>query len=84
MSTYNGWKNWETWVCNLWLGNSYYDYQQDAQHDNSHDLAAALKEMTWETIGEVSENLFLQEIVTGFMNTVDFLELAEHATEDAE
>ena len=84
MSTYNGWKNWETWVCNLWLAESYIDYQQEAQHENTHDLAEGLKELTYEVIGEsTTENLFVQEIVQGFMSTADFLELAEHVKEDA-
>lgn len=30
-NTYNGWRNWETWACNLWLDNEpscYYDIQE--------------------------------------------------------
>lgn len=81
---YNGWANWETWVCNLWLGNDYYDLQEEAQHGDVESLADALKEMTEIVIGDVSENKFLQEIVGGFINTVDFKELAEHAQEDVQ
>lgn len=83
MSTYNGWKNWETWVCNLWLHDAYLDHQNDSQHKNVHDLADSLKEVTWEMIDDESlENLFVKEIVMGFVSAVDFRELAEHVMED--
>lgn len=79
---YNGWANWETWVCNLWLGEMFYEHQKEARHDDAADLAQCLEEATWDVIGCTHGNQFLAEIVGGFMRTVDFRELAKHAIDD--
>jgi glutamate racemase len=81
---YNGWSNWETWVTNLWLSEMFYDHQVEAQHDSAEELEECLRDATWEVIGCTHHNQFLSEIVSGFMTSVDFREIAEHVFEDVE
>lgn len=49
-TTYNGWTNRETWLYNLWNGDSI--FPEDYEDINAADLAVALKAETYDVINE--------------------------------
>lgn len=91
MDRYNGWKNYETWLCQLWIDNErtrYEFYRETA------------KKLTGERINRVYElSLFIEDgfekeqpLVTGFyadlltsaIAKIDFYEIAESIIDELE
>ena len=88
MSGYNGWKNWETWVTNLWHGDSITEYYLElfregnltnpVEADDVKDYVESLLPFMW----SIPENGFVTDLVNGAMSEVDWQEIADHV-EDA-
>lgn len=55
--TYNGWTNWETWNCNLWLTNDEGTYNYAMTASSYHEL----KEI-WEEILEGVDDIATSKI----------------------
>jgi hypothetical protein len=78
----NGWKNKETWLVNLWLGDTLaLDY--DALVNITPDYIEALvvemvEQVTW---GSDHENLII-DLLNSALSEIDYRELAAHYKDD--
>lgn len=78
--SYNGWTNKETWLVNLWIGDSL-TMDQEA----GHDITAAYIEQIVEDLIEDSGsrvNGFVREMMNCALGEIDYAELASHYEED--
>ena len=85
MSDYNGWKNWETWNCNLWLDEEgtkewYREYTKQ-HHVSVEDLAEMLKNEYWDRYEEQIKTGFFSDVVSNAIRAVDFTQIAEKMLE---
>ena len=86
MTTYNGWKNKETWLVNLWLG----DYLATLQEEGHAMTADLIEGVTLEAIADVEgrdafkprENGFLLDMLNCALGEVDYDELAAHYADE--
>jgi hypothetical protein len=86
MSGYNGWKNWETWVTNLWHGDSITEHYLEmfregnltnpVEADDVKDYVESLLPFM-----SIPENGFVTDLVNGAMSEVDWQEIADHVEE---
>lgn len=74
MSTYNGWKNYETWNCSLHIMSAF-------DGETSEVSAVAVEDMVYEYVGKLDAGSLLQDIVAGYMSEVDFEEIADAINE---
>lgn len=88
--TYNGWKNYETWLTTLWLDNdesTQTDCVQLARRASSTcRLADEIKDYVRELpeLDEVQERGgFVADLIGAALSEVDWLEIAEHYYQDA-
>ena len=77
--TYNGWTNYETWQCALWLGNDEYLYSL-AQEASDED---ELKDLVETHLSGDSSASLLTDIVGAWVERVDFREIFESQNEEA-
>jgi hypothetical protein len=85
MSTYNGWKNYETWVYNLHLtngGDVMRDYFEQLSSMNAYDLGQYLKHELDEQISERDLPSLLCDLLMSASCEIDFREIAEHLLND--
>lgn len=85
MSTYNGWKNYETWVYNLHLtneGDVMRDYFEQLSSMNAYELGQYLKEELDEQISERDLPSLLCDLLMSASSEIDFREIAEHLLND--
>jgi hypothetical protein len=87
MNTYNGWKNYETWVYNLHLtneGDVMRDYFEQLSSMNAYELGQYLKEELDEQILGREEILpsLLCDLLMSASSEIDFREIAEHLLND--
>ena len=78
--SYNGWKNKETWLVNLWIGDSLTMDQEAGQ-----DITAAYIEQIVEDLIEDSGsrvNGFVGDMINCALCEIDYAELASHYEED--
>lgn len=78
---YNGWTNYETWLVNLWFGDSAAEYFADKEIRPTADHARAYVEDFYEMTSTVEDG-FLGDVINAFMGRVDWQELADHYTEE--
>ena len=78
MSTYNGWKNWETWNCSLHIMSAF-DLEIDGE--TSKVSADAVEDMVCEYVGKLDAGSLLQDIVEAYIREVDFEEIADAINE---
>jgi len=94
MSRYNGWTNYETWNCKLWMDNdegSYHYFQEMAQHQaangaNAYDLGKEI-EQYFEQLAEEwmpDQASFFADIFNGALHEVNWYEIAQALLEDIE
>ena len=86
MSEYNGWKNYETWLVNVWFSDSYNEYYLEQFRDGelvetvtADDVRAYVED--WVDSEVNAENGFVADLVNGAMREVDWRELASHVEE---
>jgi len=85
MSTYNGWKNKETWLVNLWYMDEMSDYFADAEvyYVEPYDLRDAIETIAHEceALSRLESGL-LADFVSDAFAEVDWDALAEHLNEE--
>lgn len=78
MTDYNGWKNKETWLVNLWLGDELAMMQEDGYSIGPD----AIKELVQSAIGDIDgksvENGFLRDLLNCALGEIDYREIASH------
>jgi len=87
-NTYNGWTNHETWQAALWLDQyGFYSLQLDRWEDDgemptldSDDVYTFVEEIVLED----SPGGLLGDIVTGWLSSVNWVEIANHYNKDLE
>lgn len=94
MSTYNGWKNYETWVVNIWMSNDqggweYWQEQAQSAWDETKDEDEAcrlLAENLKESLGAVPEGIegMHADLLGSALRKVSWDDLAEHLISDVE
>lgn len=86
MNTYQGWTNRETWAVKLWMDNDepLYRWAQEGTKGarSAFDLADTLKDALTEQAPEL-DGLW-GDLLTGAMQDVNWLEIAESLIEDNE
>lgn len=75
MEKYLGWTNRETWLVNLWFGDSFSEYDMDVID------ADYVRDTVMECAGE--HDGFLGDVVSGFLAEVNWAEIADALKEDA-
>jgi len=84
---YQGWRNYETWVTNLWLTNDEvshnYLYDLAKETPDKFALSQILREDTEERFYDLQDNNevpgMFQDLLMKAIGRVDWLEIAEHA-----
>ena len=80
----NGWKNKETWLVNLWLGDSLaldYDALVNITPEYFEALVVEMVEqVTW---GSDHENLII-DLLNSALGEIDYRELAAHYNDDSD
>lgn len=88
---YNGWNNYETWVANLWLDESYHAVcelvdqcirESDDRDDAVRMCREAIKELMESDIPDLGSS-FAADMLSAAMHEVDWHEIAEHRIEDS-
>jgi len=87
MSGYNGWKNYETWLVNIWFGDSYNEYFFELFREGEL-LEAVDAEKVKDHVeslifdcGGIPETGFVTDLVNGAMSEVYWPEIAAHVEE---
>lgn len=80
-TTFNGWTNRETWQANLWLDNDgiFEMFREDREAVTPERLESFLEELLHEHTGQGS---LLGDIVTDWMSSVNFDEIAANVNEE--
>ena len=82
MTGYNGWKNKETWLVNLWLGDELAMLQEDGYSIGPD----AIEELVQTAIGGIDgksvENGFLIDMLNCALGEIDYRELAANYADD--
>ena len=86
MAEYNGWKNYETWLVNIWYGDSYSEYYlaEFREGDLLSKVRADEVRHYVESALELDDTLpsgLVTDLVGNAMSQVDWHRLAEHVEE---
>jgi hypothetical protein len=74
---YNGWTNKETWLVNMWVGDSLAEMQQEGSEMDPGSIEAYV----WELMPTI-ECHFTADLLACAMGEVNWHELAQHLNED--
>ena len=80
MSKYNGWKNKETWLVGVWLGDLITEDQEEGQTIDA-EYIENLVEMVVDECGPVSG--FCSDLFNCALFEIDYQEIAEHYKTEA-
>lgn len=87
--SYNGWTNYETWNCNLWLSQDaaiYHMIQAFIENNrNDEDLADELADWLSDLVDTMKPELktsMFSDLLTNALNQIDFYEIAENWLKD--
>jgi len=81
--SFNGWTNKETWLVNLWLGDS---FQEDMEHGETIDEAyveSFVDEMASAALESPDANGFITDMLNCALGEINYHELAQHYKEEA-
>ena len=88
---YNGWRNYETWLCNLWFDNFFVEDAANmyAMAEDESEAIMLLESYIEDTVTELvmggidDASGFLPDIMGAVFRIIDFREIAEHYIDDA-
>jgi hypothetical protein len=91
-NTYNGWTNYETWLCNMWFENfEFTDILDifDGCEDND-DILNVIEDYIKDFVNEFVEQSFapgdshgfIYDMLNSAIQTIDFRDIAEHYVDD--
>jgi len=82
---YNGWTNYETWVVNLWIGESQ-DFWDDitSNGDSVADIANTLKDYHIDDNPLADGANVYTDLLGGALSSVNWDEIAQHFIDDRE
>ena len=90
---YNGWNNYETWLCNMWFDSSF-DFTDDLEMfescESNDDVLDIIENYIQSTIEEFVEcsfspgdaHGFINDMLNSAMSEIDYREIAEHYVQD--
>ena len=82
MTGYNGWKNKETWLVNLWLGDTFVDMQEEGHRITADLIESMVQEFIGDIDGKSVENGFLVDMLNCALGEIDYRELAANYADD--
>ena len=77
---YNGWTNKETWLVNLWIGDSLTMDQESGFEVTADYIEQLVDDMVSETMS--SPNGLIADLLNCALGEIDYHELAEHYDEE--
>ena len=92
MTKYNGWNNYETWLCNMWFDN--FDFTDDLEMfescESNDDVLDTIENYIESLITDFVEcsitdgamHGFIQDMLNSAMSEIDYREIAEHYVQD--
>ena len=80
--SYNGWKNKETWLVNLWIGDSLTMDQEAGCEINAAYIELMVDEMASALLDGPDANGFMTDLLNCALGEIDYHELASHYEED--
>ena len=84
MTDYNGWKNKETWLVNLWLGDTFAVMQEDGHQISVGLIESVVQECIGDIDGKSVENGFLIDMLNCALGEIDYRELAANYADTLE
>ena len=84
MTGYNGWKNKETWLVNLWLGDTFADMQEEGHRITADLIESMVQEFIGDIDGKSVENGFLIDMLNCALGEIDYRELAANYADTLE
>lgn len=81
--SYNGWKNRETWLVCLWLGDLFDDDIANGEEISAGYIEQVVEEMVSALLESPDANGFLVDLLNGALSEIDYREIAEHYKEIA-
>lgn len=81
--SYNGWKNRETWLVCLWLGDLFDDAVNDGEEISPDYVEQIVEEMTSALLESPDASGFLTDLLNGALSQIDYREIAQHYKEIA-
>ena len=91
MGEYNGWSNYETWLCNLWYGDSLPMIQEEQEITREHfqdpiyEMSQILESIVEEDVAMATINQsasFVTDAINNFVREVNYYEIAENQYEE--
>ena len=89
---YNGWTNYETWLCNLWFDNFEFSDMLDMFDgvEDKADIQIRIEDYIKEYVEEFVESYlapgdthgFIHDMLNSAIQEVDFRDIAEHYVDD--
>lgn len=86
MTGYNGWKNKETWLVNLWLGDTFAAMQEEGHRVTADVIESVTLDALYDAYGrEADKNPthgFMLDLLHCALGEIDYRELAAHYADD--
>lgn len=73
--SYNGWKNKETWLVNLWLGDMLVSAQEDGEEVSPEYIASIVDDLVDEA---GMRNFLLRDLLNVSLYEIDYGEIAQY------
>ena len=87
---YNGWTNYDTWLCNLWFDNFEFSEMLDMFDgcEDKDDILRVIKNYIKDYVEEVVEESrgnasgFINDLISSALGEIDYYDIAEHYVDD--
>lgn len=86
MTDFNGWKNKETWLVNLWLGDVFGSMQEDGEAVTAEIVEGVVLDFAADVYGRDAyksvESGFLLDMLHCALGEIDYREIAAHYSDE--